>query len=367
MSPTRMRALFLLLFVALAACGSSSDRRDIAPTHTTDVPEAGTGGPFPANDGDDAAADSGVDAVQYDIDCPKSPAPSASTTSPRILIIGPASFPAAGMVTMIAQHLQGMLAGDVAFTAPTVTAQAVEVTGQTETDGYGGSSLMNYFYFPSGHADRLELLAQPWSYVVFLESALVGRDYPELYFEGVRVLGCRARAAGAKPIVLMTWSNDADAATRGDAAYRVANGTQSIVAPAGYAWDAARAAGFASTSASSVPDAGLPPAGDGGLPFVPAQGAGPTEPFVAAASLYTTLTGRARASRATIRQPSRPTTPRSSPPSRSTAPPPRSARCTIRAPSRARSRSRRFLRELRAATSGSWLQDRAQSRSGSIG
>ena len=58
--------------------------------------------------------------------------------------------------------------------------------------------------------------------------------YPELHFEGVRVVACHARAAGAKPIVLQTWTPAAsDTAARGEIAYRVGNGTGTPVVPAG--------------------------------------------------------------------------------------------------------------------------------------
>jgi hypothetical protein len=164
---------------------------------------------------------------------------------------------------MIAAHLGRMLAADPAFSAPVVKGLTIETTSTIALGG--GTSLMNFFYLPEGRSSRLAPLAENWSYVVLLEQIVHATKNPEIYFEGVRVLGCMARSAGAKPIVLMPLSTDGLTSQRGEVAYRVANGTGSIVSPAGYAWDAA--------------------------------GAAPTDwatlaPFVAAATLYSTLTAR---------------------------------------------------------------------------
>jgi hypothetical protein len=225
--------------------------------------EAVDGGGVSEDAGADAGLDAGPDASadagwNYGMDCPASGPSSLPAASPRILILGPSSPDTLG----IASHLQGMLAADVTFVAPFVrglTTEASADAGSLES----GVSLMNFYYLSEGRDARLAPLAEPWTYVVLLEQFSFAKAYPEFYFEGVRVLGCRARASGAKPVVLMTWSPGADAAARGEVTYRVANGTNSIVAPAGYAWEAASAPVW-----------------------------GRDDGYLAAATLYATLTGR---------------------------------------------------------------------------
>jgi hypothetical protein len=181
-----------------------------------------------------------------------------------VLILGP-KYPAA---PTIATHLQGMLGGDSAFKSPEVEGQVIDQPAEAGSI-FQGRSLMYYFYGPNGRTTRLASLSSPWTYVVLLEQPDFADEYPEFYFEGVRVLGCAARAVGATPIVLMTWGQAYgwnDTAARGEIAYRVANGTRSVLSPAGYAWSAATA------------DSGL---------YDDTKAL-----FVAAATLYSSMTGR---------------------------------------------------------------------------
>jgi hypothetical protein len=221
----------------------------------------GAGSSGGAGPGRGGGGGSGGDEPQwtYGTDCPTASPSSLPASSPRILILG--EFDVAPAT--IAAHLRGMLSNDPAFTAPDVVGQTIEAFPD---DGFGGASLMNFFYQPDGRAERLAALSEPWSHVVLIEQRMHSIRYPEFYFEGVRTLGCSARAAGAKPIVLMTWSTAPDADLRGEVTYRVANGTNSIVSPAGYAW----ASAFASLPITWQRD----------------------DIFVAAASLYSTLTGK---------------------------------------------------------------------------
>ena len=209
----------------------------------------------------------------YGTDCPPAAPASVPPDSPRILVLGPSAvaFP-------LTVYLQGMLAADAAFAAPKVLAAATD-------DDAGCSSLLSFFYAPDGREERLALLAEPWSYVVLLEGRAGAIQYPELYFEGVRALGCSARAAGAKPIVLMRSACSGpgtpadDTAVLGELTYRVANGTNAVVAPAGYAWEAI-----------AQPAAG---GNDGGrVPAICEPCGAAEDVFVAAATLYSTLTGR---------------------------------------------------------------------------
>src|SRR5438874_1545240 len=91
----------------------------------------------------------------YGTDCPNPTLPSVPAESPRILILGPVAD-----TQTIATHLQGMLAGDSAFTSPLVTGLTTE-TVSTVGDGVAGISLMNFFYMPEARDQRLALLSQP--------------------------------------------------------------------------------------------------------------------------------------------------------------------------------------------------------------
>jgi hypothetical protein len=263
------------LFVAVAAASVAACESHAGSAATDAGPQDAAALDAAAPDADvrdaPAAGDAGPAAWFYGTDCPPAAPASVPPASPRILVLGPGDI-----ALPLAAYLQGMLAADAAYTAPAVEAAST-------SDGGGGVSLMNFFYQPDGRDARLAWLAEPWSYVVLLEDAAAALYYPELYFEGVRALGCNARAAGAQPIVLVSWScHDApgvpspDTALRGELAYRVANGTSAVVAPAGYA-----------RAAIPVPAA---PGADGG--FVPVRPCSPVDSFVAAATLYSTLTGR---------------------------------------------------------------------------
>jgi hypothetical protein len=234
--------------------------RDQAPEAATD-PGADLDAPDGTDDGiADARVEDVPDTVPDDIDAADATdAPAVLPVSPRILILGPGSPDA----RTIATHLQGLLGADPAFQSPVVQGQAIE-TGDP-TGILGGVSLMYFFYAPDGRDTRLAVLQSPWDYVVLLDSPAFAIAYPEFHFEGVRTLADLARAAGAKPVVLMTWSNTDDTDARAEVAYRVANGTGAIAVPAGSAWAAARADH--------------------------AQPAG-RDVFVAAASLYSAMTGR---------------------------------------------------------------------------
>lgn len=245
----------------LASCTEASPEARPVPEEAVDSgPDAGDAGEAWPDAGQDAGLDAGPDAGWFfGTDCAASAPSSVPADSLRILILGPTDPD----TKAIAAHLQGMLSADAGFVAPVVTGLTIEASADA---GYlqQGESLMNFFYLVTGRDARLALLSEPWSYVVLLEQARFSTAYPEFYFEGVRALGCRARASGAKPILLMPWS--ADAAARAEVTYQIANGTFSIVAPAGFAWEAAQA------TAAPV--------------------WGRDDVFLAAATLYSTVTGK---------------------------------------------------------------------------
>jgi hypothetical protein len=243
--------------IAIAACGGGDRLASAslphgsgggATTTTTGAGGHGTGG-HAAGGGSITTTSTASAASEA---CPMGASPGLPAASPRVLVLAPSALDP----TSIATHLQGLLAGDAAFTSPVVEAAT--------TDTSGGSSLMSSWYVPTGRADRVAALAKAHTWVVLVEDAAIAKDEPELFFEGVRVTSCAARAAGATPLLVQTWSSSAsETATRGELAYRVGNGTGTAVVPVGFAWD-----GLAAS--------------------VPARAT-----LVAAAAVYEALTGRA--------------------------------------------------------------------------
>ena len=139
--------------------------------------------------------------------------------------------------TDVASNLQGILSADAAVSQP-ATVQAVD-TYQTEAaTGFSSRTLMSWYYWPATHSNTLALLASNWNYVVMIDDPFVASTYPEYDFEGVLRISQAARAAGASPLLVMTWSSGSTPVdTFGQMAYRVGNGTGVPVAPAGYAWN----------------------------------------------------------------------------------------------------------------------------------
>lgn len=213
-------------------------------------------------------------------ECPIGPSSNLPSDSPRILVIGPStittSFFQAGDngPAAIAQHLERLFVGDPTFQAPEVTVQL--------TDTPYSYSLMSFWYSPDGRAARITSLAGPFTWVVLLEHPTISFHYPELYFEGVRVVACAARAAGAKPVLLQPWDHNPAATPSqnrthntglGEVAYRVGNGTGVPVVPFGYAAEDALSSAQIDAGAVSLTDIA----------------------FVAAASIYSAITGRSAA------------------------------------------------------------------------
>ncbi len=191
--------------------------------------------------------------------------------SPRILVLGPADE-----ALPIAAYLQQMLSADPLYVNPLVEGRETPVTNPYSV----GVSLMDYFYQPDDRDQRLSWSTEPWSYVVMLEDRQVAMYTPEIYFEGVRVLGCLARSLGARPVVMMSLDcraapgASADAMALGEPAYRAGNGTDSVVVPAGYAREAIES-----------------PEGSAAFPL-PVRTCASPDLLAAAASVYSAFTDR---------------------------------------------------------------------------
>ena len=268
----RRRLLVWLIATAwiVAACEAESPRAPALGSGGSAAGGAATGGSGGgATAGQGGAGAAGGPGALDDV-CPMGVSTATSEASPRILVLGASS----SVPALVAAHLQGLMAADPSFQAPEVVAQETDVQG-------AGRSLLSFWYAPTDRAARLAKLGG-YTWIVLLDDPSVALDHPELHFEGARVVACSARAAGAKPLLLMSWSNTpAETQKRGEIAYRVGNGTGTPVVPAGYAWN-----GGASTSgtAGAAGSGGAPP----GVPAMP-DTAGV---FVAATSLYTAITGK---------------------------------------------------------------------------
>jgi hypothetical protein len=107
-------------------------------------------------------------------------------------------------------------------------------------------------------------------------SLTVDESFRVVRFEGARVLACAARAVGAKPLLLMPCDDSREPAAIAEIAYRIGNGTGAVVAPASYAWHEAVAT--FGTRNGDWPGPGM----DWWV----------HSPWVRAATLYSTLTGR---------------------------------------------------------------------------
>lgn len=256
---------------------SPSDDHDTTADENDAIVETDTERDDPSeNDGGDARVEVGEGDVPSDT--PSDHNDTSSTDvgadvpaplSPRILLVTPSSS------ADLAGHLRNMLEADSALDAPSVTSLT-----------YTDPALMSLFYSVTNRAARLALFEQEWDYVVLLDSADTLSE-PEVHFEGVRVFADLARTRGAVPILLVGhWVNgtsvpvvdgarcadtcgasdgscfdggqgavgngcqlgsdcadcgprDEDASLGGlvnEVAYRVGNGTGSVVVPGSTAW-----------------------------------------------------------------------------------------------------------------------------------
>ena len=173
----------------------------------------------------------------------------------RILVIGSTnsystSLEAAFLPNALGTNLQQIIAGDANITqGVSVVVQTINTNntvstliGQTGTSyqvPYQLFSLAQYYYWPDQRTNRLALLQQGWDYVVLMDDPYVVARQPGFYVEGVRKLAATVSAAGSKPLLLMQWPSTGATDTVGqfgEVTYRVGDGCNVPVVPAGYAW-----------------------------------------------------------------------------------------------------------------------------------
>ncbi|PID67942.1 MAG: hypothetical protein CR968_04215 [Flavobacteriia bacterium] len=108
-------------------------------------------------------------------------------------------------------------------------------------------SLMQYYYWPDGQADRLGNLAgqngTQWDYVVVASDPYIVAKLPGYYALGVNKIVSKIAEGGAKPLLLMVWPRDeaitASMSHYEEFTYRTADhaGVDTKTVPAGLAWE----------------------------------------------------------------------------------------------------------------------------------
>ena len=109
-------------------------------------------------------------------------------------------------------------------------------------------SLLQYYYWPDGQAERMAHLASgggtAWDYVVLGGDPHIVAHMPGYHALGVHKVAAKVAEGGAQPLLLMMWPEegvtDATIARFEEVSYRVADGAavELPVVPAGLAWDA---------------------------------------------------------------------------------------------------------------------------------
>jgi len=115
--------------------------------------------------------------------------------------------------------------------------------GKLMTMEYRCYSLVQYYFWPEGRAERLANLSgrgkTKWSYVVILGDPYILANMPGVYAEGVNLIADMVKKGSGKPVLLMTWPEGKASSVDhfGQVVYRVGKGAKIPVAPAGYAWN----------------------------------------------------------------------------------------------------------------------------------
>jgi hypothetical protein len=109
-------------------------------------------------------------------------------------------------------------------------------------------SLMQYYYWPEGHTERLENLSgagtHQWDYVVIAADPYIVSKIPGYYALGVNKIASKVHEGGAKPLLLMVWpkdeTNTAAISHYEEFTYRTADNAKVDidVISAGLAWEA---------------------------------------------------------------------------------------------------------------------------------
>jgi len=118
------------------------------------------------------------------------------------------------------------------------TSKPVRITFEPVTKN---RTLLGWWYNPDTQDARTQLLEGAYDYVLLAEWEEVIRTYPELFFEGSRVIAEAFRARGSTPVLLMmakppTSFRDKRLAPLANTVWRVADGCDLPVMPAALSW-----------------------------------------------------------------------------------------------------------------------------------
>ncbi|MCH7225885.1 hypothetical protein [Haloferula sp. A504] len=202
---------------------------------------------------------------------------------------------------LIVDELQNILDDDGAFTTVNVRFENISdntttrlLYNPTTNATSRAYSLLNYYYWPDGRANRLANLRgagtapedRAWDYVILMGDPSFIANTPGVYAMGVKLIVDTVRQGTAEPVLMMQWphaGSSVPVADFGEVSYRVGDSGAITVAPAGFAWDD-----------YTSKDSGTHPTADGA--------------YLAAATLYHKILGKDAASDSTYTYKNHPTT-----------------------------------------------------------
>jgi len=173
----------------------------------------------------------------------------------------------------IANELSRIISADVTMTVNVVVEDIFTSKQVSVGLGQGGNasnylhsrhSLMQYYYWPEGKADRMKNLASAggtqWDYVVIGADPHIVAATPGYYSLGVNKIAAKVAEGGAKPLLLMVWPKAVTASASmnhyAEFTYRTAKGAKVELEaiPAGRAWEALAAGKKDNASAHPSPN-----------------------------------------------------------------------------------------------------------------
>jgi hypothetical protein len=138
-----------------------------------------------------------------------------------------------------ADELRRILENDPAFSECGVEVACWNTYQRRRIGKYSIAStdtLMGWFYWPAGRATNLALLRDGWDYVLMFDQHI--EKTPQYALEGVQAIAREVQKAGSKPLLLMQCQNDPSEPfdPLAEMVYRVGDGAEVPVVPAGAAW-----------------------------------------------------------------------------------------------------------------------------------
>lgn len=154
----------------------------------------------------------------------------------------------------VTQELQNILSNDTSIGLPTQVIAEDMYRSKTVATGIAGQftanrtyylhTLMQYYYWPDGHDDRMDQLAgnlqTDWDYVVIQPDPFMVAQMPGYFALGLNKVVSQIQKGGAVPLLMMEWLDDTTFTTHFEEfTYRAADGVKSPiqVIPAGLAWN----------------------------------------------------------------------------------------------------------------------------------